>query len=94
MKYTGYKDMNEDRVCIGDTVYSPRRGAFIIKYRVDRGGLVMCPASEDSDSIHGDGIFHDLTYLAGNGFTIVGHKDDHPDEINKKIVAIIARKPG
>jgi hypothetical protein len=93
MKYTGYRDMNEEKVFIGDTVFSPRWGEFVVRYRMDYGGLVMCPASEDTDQDTRDDAFHDLTYLAGNDFTVVGHGDDHADEINKRIAAVIARKP-
>ncbi len=94
MKYTGYKDVNEDKVFVGDTVFSPQCGEFEIRYRVDYGGMVMCPTSLDTSETPWDGALHDLNYLAGNSFTNVGHSDDHPNDINKKIAAVIARKLG
>ena len=92
MKFTGYRDINGNRLFVGDTVYSPEYGEFKIDYRYDFGGLVMCEADEARAPAPSPEAFHDLNFLDGKNFSRVGGGGDSADEISRNIVAVIARK--
>ncbi|MDH3389638.1 MAG: hypothetical protein OEN02_17260 [Gammaproteobacteria bacterium] len=93
MKYTGHKDAPGEKVFIDDPVYRPDFGEHVIKYRLDLGGFVMRPSTEFNAGNPWLESVRDMSLLSKNNFTVGGHGSDSPGEVNRKIAAIIARKP-
>ena len=93
MKDTGYKDVEGRHIFTEDTLFSPELGEFKIKYRDDLGGLLMCqPAKDGDDDSFEYKKVREMGYLEGNRFSVVGRGTDSPDEISRRIIAIITRK--
>jgi hypothetical protein len=93
MKDTGYRDINNQPIFTEDTLYSPKLGEFKVKYRQDLGGMILCrssPNDDDASAMFDD--IQEMSYLKGHQFSIVGHGNDQVEEINRKIIALIARK--
>lgn len=93
MKYTGYKDTNGSQIYTEDTLFSPEFGEFKVKYHDDLGGLIICQASQsDGEYSFEYETIHEISYLHGHSFYVVGRGNDSRAEINKKVVAIISRQ--